>query len=218
MSKIIEKPIKVIIFDLDGVIVSTDNLHYLAWKKIASQENIFFDETINNRLRGVSRKESLEIILEKSQKIYSELEKEKLMAQKNQYYIESLKKLSPKNLLPNVLSTIQILKQNHYMIAIGSSSKNTLAILQRIELLGVFDCISDGNNISRSKPYPDVFTYVSKQLNVSSEECLVIEDAKAGIMAAKAAKMKAAGIGDAKNEELCDYHLNNIADILKILE
>lgn len=210
--------VEIVIFDLDGVIVSTDELHYQAWKKVADQENIFFDRTINHKLRGVSRKESLEIILEKATKIYNDTEKEDLMKRKNQIYIDSLNTLSKKDILEGVMETLQKLKENNILIAIGSSSKNAKIILEKIGLNNTFDFISDGNNITRSKPYPDVFKYVSDNLKINPENCLVVEDAESGIDAAKAAQMIAAGISNASRYHRCDISLENMTDLLKILK
>lgn len=206
--------IEAVIFDLDGVIVTTDNFHYLAWKKIADKENIYFDELINNRLRGVSRRESLEIILERAHKEYSEEEKLALMEEKNNYYLNFLTTLNKDDILPNVLEVINSLKAKNIKIAIGSSSRNAKFILNQIGLLNTFDAISDGNDITKSKPDPEVFLVAAKKLNVSPANCIVIEDAISGIEAAKNAGMLAVGIGDATNSDLCDVKINNIIEIL----
>ena len=145
------------IFDLDGVIVSTDGLHSLAWKKMADQEGIYFDEQINNRLRGVSRMASLEIVLERSTKVYTDEEKQALAIYKNDIYKELLKSLTPADILPGVADTLNELRARGYKLAIGSSSRNTPAILKYIGLEGFFDAVSDGNNITNSKPDPEVF-------------------------------------------------------------
>ena len=144
--------IKAVIFDLDGVIVSTDDCHYEAWKKLADEEGIYFDRKINDRLRGVSRMASLEIVLERSEKTYTEEEKAELAERKNGYYKEFIKKLTPNDILPGVMDNLEELKKNGIKIAIGSSSKNTPIILKQIGLDGYFDAVSDGNNISKSKP------------------------------------------------------------------
>lgn len=207
-----------VIFDLDGVIVSTDNYHYQAWKKIADQENIYFDEAINNRLRGVSRSDSLEIILEKANRKYSEKEKTLLAEAKNTYYVQLLESLSDEAILPNVKEVLTKLKADNIKIAIGSSSKNAKLILKQIGLINLFDTISDGNDIKRSKPHPDVFLVAAKRLEIEPAKCAVIEDAVAGIEAAKNAGMFAIGIGDAKSSHLCDASVNNIGEIIGFIK
>lgn len=209
--------IKAVIFDLDGVIVSTDELHYLAWKHIADQEHIEFSKTINHRLRGVSRMDSLEIILENAKKTYSKQEKEALATKKNKYYIELLSSLSPKDILPNILELLNHLKDKGIKIAIGSSSKNAKAILKQIKLYDIFDEVADGNDIKHSKPAPDVFLVAAKKLGVSPKHCVVVEDAVVGIEAAKAANMTAVAVFDAKKSNLADYKFDDIRDILTLI-
>ncbi len=199
--------ISAVIFDLDGVIVSTDECHYMAWKKLADEEGIYFDKKINNRLRGVSRMESLDIVLEKSERKYSIKEKEELATRKNNYYKEYITKLTPNDILPGVTDTLNELKKHDIKIAIGSSSKNTPIILERIGLTEIFDAISDGNNIKKSKPDPEVFVKAAQMLGVECEKCLVVEDADAGIEAGRAAGMKTLAVNGAKNG---DYSLNDL--------
>jgi beta-phosphoglucomutase len=215
--------ISAVIFDLDGVIVSTDEYHYQAWKQISYQEGIFFDRNINERLRGVSRMESLEIILSHSGKNYSEREKEVLAQQKNDVYCELLNKLSPNDILPGVINLLLSLKAKHIKIAIGSSSKNTPFILKQIGLTANFDAIADGNGIKNSKPDPEVFLLAAEKLGVRPEECVVIEDAQAGIDAAIAAGMIAVGVGSAANcfnahIKLTDLSNVNIDQLLAVNE
>ncbi len=194
-----------VIFDLDGVIVSTDELHYQGWKHMADTEGIYFDREINERLRGVSRMESLEIILEKATKKYTEEQKEALATLKNDYYKELLAtKLSSKDILPGVKEVLVGLKAKGAKIAIGSSSKNTPTILKQIGLDKAFDAISDGNNIVNSKPDPEVFLIAAERLGLKPEVCLVVEDAEAGITAALAANMKALAVGSAVTDKRAD--------------
>lgn len=208
--------IKAVIFDLDGVILSTDNFHYLAWKQLADRENIYFDREINERLRGVSRMESLAIILERAEKDYSEEEKVAMAEFKNNIYRESLKDLTPTDVFPGVPEFIQFLQDKGIKIAIGSSSKNTKFILKQVNLFDTFDgAISDGTNITKSKPDPEVFLKAADILKVDSAECLVIEDADAGVEAAKAAGMIAMGMGYASKYELNDYSVEDISAIDK---
>ena len=137
-------PIFGVIFDLDGVIVSTDNCHYLAWKRMADEEGIYFDRTINERLRGVSRMESLEIILERAQRTYTDDEKQAMATRKNAYYVELIGSLTRADILPGALDTLSYLKGRGVKVAIGSSSKNTPIILRQIGLENAFDAVADG--------------------------------------------------------------------------
>ena len=187
------------IFDLDGVLLSTDELHYQAWKKVADKLGIPFDRTINDRLRGVSREASLEIILEKYDGRLSAAEKEDLCNEKNEYYKELLHTLNERTILPQVRETLKDLRAQGYRLAVGSSSKNTKTILQRTELDSCFDAVSDGNNISKSKPDPEVFLKAAEYIFLDPKECYVVEDADAGIDAAVAGGFYPIGIGPASH-------------------
>ena len=204
--------IEAVIFDLDGVIVTTDDYHYEAWKKIADQENIYFDREINERLRGVSRMESLEIILEKSSKIYNEEEKIELATRKNDYYKNLLENLTKEDILPGILETLNYLENKKIKTAIGSSSKNTMFILNKIGLTNRFDAIVDGTMIKNSKPDPEVFLQAAEKVGIKTEKCLVIEDADAGVEAGKRAGMRVLGVGSAKNNENADYKSENMEE------
>ena len=209
---------KGVIFDLDGVICSTDHYHYLAWKALADRLGIYFDETINNRLRGVSRMASLEIILERYNGTLSEEEKLAAAEEKNNLYRELLKEMTPADLSPEVKNTLDALRAKGLLLGIGSSSKNTKFILSRIGLGDYFDKISDGTNITRSKPDPEVFLKGAEYLGLEPKDCLVVEDAKAGIEAALAAGMDAAAIGDATSCGLATYNLSAFSDLLNCVE
>lgn len=193
--------IEAVIFDLDGVIVSTDDCHYRAWKRMADEEGIYFDREINNRLRGVSRMASLDIVLERANREYSEDEKQALAEKKNNYYKELICKLTPNDILPGAMETLEELKKNGIKIAIGSSSKNTSIILKQIGLDTYFDAVSDGNNITHSKPNPEVFLKAAEMLGVAPENCMVVEDADAGIEAGKRAGMKTLSVHGAKGAD-----------------
>lgn len=208
--------IKGIIFDLDGVICSTDEYHYQAWKSIADDEGIYFDRKINERLRGVSRAESLEIILERAAAVYSPEEKAALMEKKNNVYRELLKNMGPGDVTEEVRNTLRELKERGYGLAIGSSSKNTRFILERTALTDAFDGISDGNMISRSKPDPEVFIKAAGILGLKNEECLVIEDAISGINAANAAGFHSVGIGPAAECDEAEFKISFFSEILDI--
>ncbi len=207
---------KAFIFDLDGVIVFTDKFHYQAWKKMADGMGIYFDEIINNRLRGVSRAESLEIILEKCDQELTDEKKAELMEEKNNTYRELLKTMTPADVTDTVRDTLNRLREAGYKLAIGSSSKNAKFILERVGLMDAFDAISDGTNITHSKPDPEVFVKAGEFLGVEAAECVVVEDAYAGIDAAKAAGMEAVGIGDASGYNRADYQIQAFEELLRI--
>ena len=210
--------IKAIIFDLDGVLISTDEYHYLAWKAIADKEGIEFNHEINNRLRGVSRMDSLNIILEKATKEYSQEEKEALAEEKQQIYRKSLAKLSYKSLSKDVIKTIKKLYEQGYHLGVGSSSKNTKYILERLNIENAFDFVCDGTMISHSKPHPEVFLKAAEGLGYKVEECLVIEDAYSGIDAGKAGGFISIGIGDASKYEKADYHIEQLSDLITLVD
>lgn len=207
-----------VIFDLDGVICHTDKYHYQAWKKVADSLGIYFDEAINNRLRGVSRMESFEIILERYDGVMSEEDKITYTTQKNEIYKELLNDMSPADLQEEVKNTLDSLREKGLKLAIGSSSKNAPFILEQIGLGGYFDAVSDGNNISKSKPHPEVFLKAAQFINEEPAACLVVEDAEAGLEAAKAGGMDGAGIGDASGSRLAGYSLHTFSDLLTIVE
>ena len=205
------------IFDLDGVLVFTDKYHYLAWKQVADELGIYFDEIINNRLRGVSRMESLEIILERYEgSPLSRSDKEKVAEKKNEIYRKSLAEMTPNDVTEETRSTLIELKNRGYKLAIGSSSKNAKFILERVGLTQYFDAISDGTNITKSKPDPEVFLKAAEFLGEEASECVVVEDAYSGIDAVKSAGMEAIGIGDAYSYDRADYRISFFSELLEI--
>ena len=189
--------IAAVIFDLDGVIVSTDEFHYLAWKELADAEGIPFGRADNERLRGVSRIESLDILLEKATKPYSDPAKLDMAERKNSIYRALLERLSPADLLPGVSAVLEGLRARGVKIAIGSSSKNAGSILQAIGLADAFDAVADGTHITKSKPDPEVFTLAAQRVGVAAGHCLVVEDAHAGVEAGLAAGMRVLAVGSA---------------------
>ncbi|WP_310605397.1 beta-phosphoglucomutase [Anaerosporobacter sp.] len=209
---------KAFIFDLDGVIVFTDKFHYQAWKVIADKMGIYFDEEINNRLRGVSRMESLNIILEKYEGTLSLEQKEALAEEKNELYKELLNSMSPEAVTNEVRDTLKTLRRMGYKLAIGSSSKNAKFILEKVQLMDYFDAISDGTNIKKSKPDPEVFLMAAEFLKEQPEDCFVVEDASAGIDAAKAAGMTAIGIGEASKYEKTDVPIASFEELIQITQ
>ena len=208
---------KAIIFDLDGVICFTDKFHYQAWKALADRLGVYFDKEINNRLRGVSRMASLEIILERSDREYTREEKEAFASWKNVTYQKLLKSMRPTDLSGEVKDTLVSLRNRGYKLAVGSSSKNTKLILGQIGLNNFFDAVADGTDITRSKPDPEVFLLAAQKLGLDPADCAVVEDAKAGIEAAKAGGMAALALfGDARGCGLEDYDLACFSNLLDI--
>lgn len=207
---------KAVIFDLDGVICHTDTYHYQAWKQVADRLGIYFDENINNRLRGVSRMESFEIILERYEGCLSQEDKIRYTEEKNEIYKKLLHNMSVSDLSEEVKHTLEQLRAQGVRLAIGSSSKNAGFILKQIGLEAFFDAISDGNNIKHSKPDPEVFSMAAEYIGEHAGNCLVVEDAKSGIEAAIAAGMDSAAIGDAISCGLATYNLSSFSDLLRI--
>lgn len=184
------------IFDLDGVVVDTAKYHYEAWKRLADDLGILFTENDNEHLKGVSRMDSLEIILEIGRKQLQMSEKLELAALKNKRYVEYINKMTPGDILPGTLELISILKREKIRIALGSASRNTSLILSRIGMINSFDAVADGNTVSKTKPDPEVFLVAAGMLDIEPGRCLVFEDALAGIEAALNAGMICIGIGD----------------------
>ncbi len=193
--------LKGVIFDLDGVITDTAKYHYLAWKRLADEEGISFNKEINEKLKGVSRMASLDIILRNSNKRYTQAEKIALANRKNSFYIELLNQLSPNDILPGITNFIDELRNDHKKIALGSASKNAPIILEYLNIEHLFDVVICGLDVKKSKPNPEIFLLGAKKLGLLPKECLVIEDAAAGIQAAINANMKSIGIG---NQDLKD--------------
>lgn len=207
------------IFDLDGVLVFTDKLHYKAWKKRADDEGIYFDEKINDRLRGISRRASLEIILEKATKSYTQEEKEALAEKKNKIYVASIEQLTPDAVSEETRNTLKTLHENGVKLALGSSSKNAKLILEKVGLTSYFDAISDGVGLIHPKPDPEVFLKAAKRLNLRPDQCAVIEDAKAGIDAANKGNFTSIAFnGEAYGYDKADYHIKNFSELIKIAE
>lgn len=207
--------IKGIIFDLDGVLIHTDELHYRAWKELADYLGIYFDRRINERLRGVSRMASLEIVLGENH--FSDTEKQMLAKEKNDKYRTLLATLKPSDVAAEVHETLTALKKKGLKLAIGSSSKNARFILQQIGLIDEFDAISDGNNIIHSKPDPEVFLKAAEFLRLSPAECIVVEDAEAGIAAANAGGFVSVGYGSAANDPSAMHKLKTFSGLIDLV-
>lgn len=205
---------KAVIFDLDGVLVTTDSCHYEAWKHLADEEGIYFDRQINERLRGISRMESLDIVLEKSNRTYSDEEKKEMAERKNSYYVKLVNEIDESALIDGAKDFVQYVKALSLKTSIGSSSKNTKLILERTNIFSLFDAIVDGNDIKNSKPDPEVFLKAAQSLGVPSCDCLVCEDADAGVEAAVSAGMHVLAVGYAKDNEKATYRADNLKDAL----
>jgi beta-phosphoglucomutase len=189
---------KACIFDLDGVIVDTAKYHYLAWKKLAVMLNINFNEEDNERLKGVSRMASLDIILDIGKMIIDDKKKEEYAALKNNWYLDYIGRMTPEEILPGSLEFISELKNAGIKTALGSASKNTPLILERLGIASLFDVVADGNNVRNAKPDPEVFLTAAKMLGVLPKYCMVFEDAVAGVESALNAGMHCVGIGSKK--------------------
>jgi beta-phosphoglucomutase len=187
---------KACIFDLDGVVVDTAKYHFLAWKRLTEDLGISFTEKDNERLKGVSRMASLEIILEIGGLSLPVSEKERLASIKNKWYVEYISRMTPEEILPGTIEFINDLKRKKIKIALGSASRNTPMILDRVRLKNVFDAVADGNSVHKAKPDPAVFIKAAEMTGIEASRCVVFEDALAGVEAALNAGMICIGIGD----------------------
>ncbi|MGM5469481.1 beta-phosphoglucomutase [Flavobacteriaceae bacterium LMO-SS05] len=201
------------IFDLDGVIVDTAKYHFLAWRKLANSVGVDFTEVQNEQLKGVSRKKSLEQILEWGHKSLSEEEFIKLMTLKNEDYLGYVAKMDEREILPDVPKILNFIIQEGHPIALGSASKNARNILGKVNLLSRFNAVVDGNSVTKGKPNPEVFFKAAKALNIRPENCIVFEDAQAGIKAANLAGMVSIGIGDESVLHEADYVFKDFTEI-----
>jgi len=197
--------IKACLFDLDGVVVDTARYHYLAWKKIADRLGINFSVIDNERLKGVSRMQSLDILLEIGKINVDQMEKEKLATAKNNLYNTYIQKMTPDEILPGVIRFLDELRAGGMLIALGSASKNAMSILEKIRITDKFNAVIDGNKVSKAKPDPEVFLKGAIELGIDPQECLVFEDAQAGIDAARNAGMHIIGIGKTENLKNADF-------------
>jgi beta-phosphoglucomutase len=207
----LSRPFKAVIFDLDGVIADTAVVHHAAWKKLADEIGVPFDDSIGERLKGVDRRGSLDILLESADRPYTEVEKQALAARKNDYYRQQVERLGPQNLLPGAREAIESVRQAGLKIGLASASRNAPLLLQRLGIAELFDCVVDANLISRSKPDPEIFLAAASALGVAPGECLGVEDAAAGIASIHAAGMVAIGIGHAQALAGADVVLPSIA-------
>jgi beta-phosphoglucomutase len=204
--------LKGLIFDLDGVLVSTEHNHFLAWQKTARLLGIDFSEKENENLKGISRVDSLRHILKLGHTVVSDREFNELLEFKNESYIESIKALSQQNCLKGVVTTLINAKEKGLKLAVGSSSKNAKYILKLIEIEEFFDVVIDGNMVENLKPNPEVFLKAAEELGLETSDCLVFEDASSGIQAAKAGGFTAVGVGNENIKELADLYFNDLTE------
>ncbi|MGY6562698.1 MAG: beta-phosphoglucomutase [Luteibaculaceae bacterium] len=209
--------IKACIFDLDGVIVDTAHFHYLAWRKTANALGFDLTEAENENLKGVSRKESLDYILNLGGVSISDEEKEKWLVQKNDWYLTYIESMTPGDILPGVLDFLHGLENKGILLAIGSSSKNARPILERVKIKEKFTAIIDGTNIIKGKPNPEVFLKGAEAMNLKPEECLVFEDAIAGVQAALAGNFPVCSVGHAPGLDTATINISSTAELDKVL-
>ena len=209
------------IFDLDGVITDTAEYHYRGWKRLADEEGLLFSREENELLRGIPRRESLMLIVKDH--IYPEEKIQEMMERKNGYYLDFIKEISPRDLLPGAKELLEEIRAAGLKNALGSASKNAGEVIERLGIRSLFDAISDGHSVEHQKPAPDLFLHAAGQLNLSPAECIVVEDAAAGIEAARAGGFWSVGLGppervgkaDALFQDLSGVHLT---DLLKVFE
>jgi len=204
---------KAVIFDLDGVIVDTAKYHYLAWKELANSLGFDFSEEQNELLKGVSRVRSLEILLDLGKVDLTQEEKDKYLIEKNVQYLQYIEKMDVSEILPGISDLLSHLKKEEIRFALGSASKNARLILENLNLIHLFDAIVDGNDVSTAKPDPEVFLIAAEKLATRPEDCIVIEDAQAGILAANAAGMISVGIGDQMVLQEADFNLKSTDEL-----
>ena len=206
--------IRAVLFDLDGVLVSTDEYHYRSWKKLSKEEGFdFFDHEFNHKFRGVARMECVEIITKASGKQYTPEQKQELADRKNRYFADSLSTVTTEVLLPGALSTLQELKKRGIKVAVASNSRNAKTIIEQSKIKDFLDTIVDGYDIKNSKPDPEVFLLAAKNVGIPPSECLVVEDAVAGIESARRAGMKALGIGTKERLPNVDFVIPDLSAI-----
>ena len=203
---------KAFLFDLDGVLVSTEHNHFLAWQRCAHSLDIAFSEKENELLKGVSRADSLKKILELGAKTISAAEFEALLKRKNDFYLESIQDLNQENLLPGVLNLLEQAKAKGIRLGVGSSSKNANFILDKLHIRHYFEVVIDGNGVKDPKPHPEVFLNGASALGLDPSACMVFEDAASGIAAAKAGGFTAVGVGNPHIADIADIYLNDLTE------
>jgi beta-phosphoglucomutase len=202
-----------VVFDLDGVITDTAEFHYLGWKRLADELGVPFDREKNQKLRGVSRMESLELVLSGSGLSFSAPQKEELAARKNGYYQDYVSGIKPSDLLPGIERFLKELKQANLKLAIASASKNAFTVIELLKIAGFFDYIVDAAKINRGKPDPELFLKAASGVEITPAKCVGVEDAEAGIAAIKAAGMKAVGVGNRTLLSKADWVADNTSQL-----
>jgi beta-phosphoglucomutase len=202
--------VKGIIFDLDGVIVNTERNHFFAWKRIAERLDIDFDESDNELLKGLNRRDSLEKLLALKGGTLEENLFDDVLDKKNRFYLNSLDKLSRSDILPGVVDVLNSARENGVSLSVGSSSKNAKFILDKLRLSEYFEIVIDGNGVTSPKPHPEVFLNAAKGMSLDPAECVVLEDAASGVEAAKAGGFKVIGVGNPNIASLADDYLSDL--------
>jgi beta-phosphoglucomutase len=203
--------IRAFIFDLDGVITDTAEYHYRGWKRLADEEGLSFTREDNEQLRGIPRRESLMLILK--DRVYPEEEIQEMMERKNGYYLQFIKEISPRDLLPGAKELLEEIRAAGLKNALGSASKNAGEVIERLGIQSLFDAISDGHSVERQKPAPDLFLHAAQQLSLSPAECVVVEDAAAGVEAARSGGFRSIGLGPAERVGKADVVFPSLAGI-----
>ena len=203
--------IRAFIFDLDGVITDTAEYHYRGWKRLADEEGLSFTREDNEQLRGIPRRESLMLILK--DRVYPEEEIQEMMERKNGYYLQFIKEISPRDLLPGAKELLEEIRAAGLKNALGSASKNAGEVIERLGIQSLFDAISDGHTVERQKPAPDLFLHAAQQLSLSPAECVVVEDAAAGVEAARSGGFRSIGLGPAERVGKADVVFPSLAGI-----
>ncbi|MFM7661454.1 MAG: beta-phosphoglucomutase [Bacteroidota bacterium] len=208
------KKIKALIFDLDGILVSTEHNHFIAWKNTAKVLGISFDKYDNEQLKGISRADSLKKILALGNKTISEQYFNELLTKKNDFYLNSIQTLNQENVLPGVLNLLKKAQEFGLKCAVGSSSKNARFILTKLDIDRYFNVIVDGSDVSHPKPHPEVFIKGAELMGVDPAECIVFEDAQSGIQAAKAGGFLAIGVGNPALIDQATYYLTTLNEFI----
>lgn len=204
--------IKACIFDLDGVLVDTAKYHFIAWKKLADEMKIPFTESDNERLKGVSRMDSLDIILGLGGVTLPDDEKQQLADRKNKWFVDFVNRMTPDEIFPGVVELLKLLREKNIDVGLASSSKNAPAVVRLLHIEHQFDTIVDGSMVERAKPDPELFLLAAKRLHMNPADCVVFEDAESGVAAAKRAGMKCVGVGSVDNLHQADFIVKQISD------
>jgi beta-phosphoglucomutase len=204
-------PVRGFIFDLDGVLTDTAEFHYRAWQRLADEEGLPFSRAANENLRGVSRRASLDLIL--AGRVYPEERIQEMMTRKNNYYLEAVKSIMPSDLLPGARVLLEELRAAGLKAAVGSASKNAAEVIERLGILGLFDAVADGYSVAQPKPAPDLFLFAARQLGLTPSDSVVVEDAAAGIEAARAGGFRSVGLGPPERVGAADVVLPSLEGV-----